>query len=101
MTKPARLFAIVLLYCSLLLFGTAQAQPLHQATATITYTPIATRTATPVPFTSTTYTLSSGNKLLVENRATMGETLVVIVLLCVVAVLVVRWAYDLAYQWGK
>jgi hypothetical protein len=94
----------LLLIALLALSSAALAAPLEQsetATPTVTYTPIATRTSTPAPFTSTGYTLTSGNKLQVENRATMGETLIVIVLLGLGAILLVRFVYDLAYQWGK
>lgn len=104
-TYRLRQHALVILALSLLgllALGTvAEATPLLQATTTVTYTPIPTRTATPIPFTATTYTLSSGDKLMVANQITMGDTLTVIMLLCLVAVLVIRFVYDLAYQWGK
>ena len=67
------------------------------ATATVTYTPIATRVAT----TYTSYALPSGTTLNVENTATMGETLALIAIICVLAVMGIRFVYELAYQWGK
>jgi len=69
----------------------------QSATATVTFTPIATT----VRASTTGYTLPSGATLAVENRATMGETILIIVALCIVAVMGIKFVYQLAVEWGK
>jgi hypothetical protein len=69
----------------------------QSATATPTFTPI----ATVARYTTTGYTLPSGSTLTVENRATMGETILIIVGICIIAVMGIRFIYQLAVEWGR
>lgn len=67
-----------------------------------TETPTSTPTATPSgPTTTRLYNLPSGATLGVVYTATIGEGLLLIVLLLTFALMVARWIYEITYQWGK
>lgn len=73
----------------------ASAAPALQTTDTPT--PTVTPTVTPTPAYVTSYTLDSGNTLIVERHWTFGELAIFLAVLGLIALEGLRWMYELTH----
>jgi hypothetical protein len=96
--RRARLLLPLLIVATLVavLAAPAVAAPLAQATDTPTPTETTTPTATATAAWQTSYTLDSGNVVVIERRATFGELVTSSLLIVLIALTGLRWLYQLA-----